>query len=293
MKLLDTISKSFTSVKLKAIKYAPEIEFGLGLISFGLAIGTTVYETLRVKEVLDEEDDIIKNNAATDKKKEEIHRDTLIKVTRLYLIPTGFTITGYSLTIMSFTKMKKRYLAAVAAYNAVNSAFIAYRERVIKSEGIEKDREYLYGVRTETKPAIVDENGQIVEESDNSVNYGMVPGLSPYSIIFKEELPNGKHNANWDKNRLFNITFLRFKENEFNDRLEKKGIVFLNEVYDALGFPPTKAGAVVGWVRGHGDSVIDFGLYHNEREGMKVYIENNPSDVIMDFNVDGVIYDLI
>ena len=53
----------------------------------------------------------------------------------------------------------------------------------------------------------------------------------------------------------------------------------------------TKAGAVVGWVLdGEGDNYVDFGLYeaYNNR-----FINGWERSMILDFNVDGVIYDKI
>jgi hypothetical protein len=79
-----------------------------------------------------------------------------------------------------------------------------------------------------------------------------------------------------------------------------------NEVYDLLGIPRTKAGAVVGWVKGHGDDFIDFGIFDDGVEGyrgVKVcdtigeerrdFVNGYRDSILLDFNVAGVIYDLI
>jgi hypothetical protein len=66
-----------------------------------------------------------------------------------------------------------------------------------------------------------------------------------------------------------------------------------------LGLPRTSAGAVVGWVKNNdpeviGDGFIDFDLYNpynsTNREGF-----NNlkQSSLLLDFNVDGIIFELI
>jgi hypothetical protein len=75
--------------------------------------------------------------------------------------------------------------------------------------------------------------------------------------------------------------------------LRVRGHVFLNEVYDALGIERTKAGSVVGWVMGEGRAnSIDFGLYDG-RERARAFVNGYERTIILDFNVDGVIYDLI
>ena len=58
-----------------------------------------------------------------------------------------------------------------------------------------------------------------------------------------------------------------------------------------------KAGQVVGWVYnkngdGPGDNYIDFGIYRNE-EGTRNFVNGLEYNILLDFNVDGVIYDLI
>jgi hypothetical protein len=70
--------------------------------------------------------------------------------------------------------------------------------------------------------------------------------------------------------------------------------VFLNEIHDMLGLERTKAGAVVGWVMGgDGDERIDFGVFKaNEYMGQE-FVNGNERSILLDFNVDGVIYDKI
>ena len=80
-----------------------------------------------------------------------------------------------------------------------------------------------------------------------------------------------------------------------NRRLQKKGHLFLNEVLDQLGLSRMKAGALVGWLKnGDGDGYVSFG----DIEG-SIYrvpdLERKAihSNVVVDFNVDGVIWDKI
>ena len=65
----------------------------------------------------------------------------------------------------------------------------------------------------------------------------------------------------------------------------------MNEVYEHLGFEHSSPGAVVGWVLGDkGDNHIDFGIFeaHSSR-----FVNGDERSIVLDFNVDGVIYDLI
>lgn len=84
----------------------------------------------------------------------------------------------------------------------------------------------------------------------------------------------------------FNICVLRYRESQANDLLKRRGYIYLNEVYDMLGLPRTKAGQVVGWIYNEknptGDNYVEFELYPFK-----------DSSIIIDFNVDGEILSLI
>jgi hypothetical protein len=104
----------------------------------------------------------------------------------------------------------------------------------------------------------------------------MERNLSQYEKVYDEKSPN------WNHEELYNLMFLKATSSHVNDILTVRGHVFLNEVYDALGFPRTPEGQLVGWIKdGDGDGVIDFG------------IQDDKTPYQLDFNVDGVIYDKI
>lgn len=67
-------------------------------------------------------------------------------------------------------------------------------------------------------------------------------------------------NVHWSKNTTLNLFFLKTTQSHLNDMLKARGHLMLNEAYDALGFPRTAAGAVIGWVYEEGNDLVDFGL---------------------------------
>ena len=67
----------------------------------------------------------------------------------------------------------------------------------------------------------------------------------------------------------------------------------MNEVYERLGFEPTKAGQVIGWVKGMGDDFIDFGMYNVSSEATMRFINGNENVILLDFNVDGPILETV
>ncbi len=80
------------------------------------------------------------------------------------------------------------------------------------------------------------------------------------------------------------------KQNWFNERLYATGAVFLNEVYEELGFPKTKAGQAVGWLT-KGKGGIDGRISFGNSLDLLAYHDGDP--ILLDFNVDGVIWDKI
>lgn len=124
------------------------------------------------------------------------------------------------------------------------------------------------------------------EYLDNRID--KTENFSQYAKIFDDSC------IGWTKDSEYNMHFLKSLQDYCNDKLKSKGHLFLNEVYDILGFPRTKAGAVVGWVYDEknpiGDNFVDFGLFD---ESNNDFINGFKNTAILDFNVDGDILNYI
>lgn len=190
-----------------------------------------------------------------------------------------------ALAIASFTsahKIQKSRIAGItAAYVALQKGFDEYRGRVRKELGENKDREFLYGV-TEERETITKKGGtpkEIVRKKAGEP--------SVYARLFDESNPN------WSRQPEYNVTFLRAQQNYLNDLLKSRGHVLLNDAYDALGIDRTPAGSQVGWLylRGTGDDIVDFGIWDSpDRDKILNFLDNSRGAVMLDFNVDGVIW---
>lgn len=106
--------------------------------------------------------------------------------------------------------------------------------------------------------------------------------VSQYARIFDDSC------IGWTKDPEYNMNFLKCQQNYCTEKLRSKGHLFLNEVYDILGFPRTKAGAMVGWVYDEehpiGNNFVDFGLTDDRNSD---FINSYKNTAILDFNVDG------
>lgn len=127
----------------------------------------------------------------------------------------------------------------------------------------------------------------------NSLKGGFVLFLPEPKLIGPQVAPKADysrtfdaHNKNWSNSPENSRMFLQTQQNWTNDILQARGHVFLNDVYDALGFPRTREGQLVGWLRGDG-VYIDFGITEVEQVHFK-----QPA-FALNFNVQGVVYDKI
>lgn len=112
--------------------------------------------------------------------------------------------------------------------------------------------------------------------------------LSPYARWFNEKSP--VWTKDWERNKMF----LLLQQQYANEKLKARGYLFLNEVYDMVGFPRTKAGQVVGWIfepnNPIGDNFVNFGLFDRLNED---FVNGYENSILLDFNVDGMILDRI
>lgn len=288
-------------------KNSPEILLGAGIVGFVGTIVLACRATCRADEVLEfhrrkiKDINDAKEIADADPEGEmsydiEIYRqDKAIR----YLKTTGSLAKLYAPTIAVGTLslaciltsrniMQKRYLGVVAAYNGLSAAFEEYRKRVRDEYGEGLDKHFRYGTTYDELP-VYDENGKKTKEKEQveKTETGMVMQTDDSCRFFDSSNPN------WDKNPTFSMMWLRGQQNILNDILHTRGHVFLNEVYDALGFPHTPQGAVLGWIDGEGDDCIDFGLYDPNKESVRRFVNGVDNVIMLEFNHDGVIWDKI
>jgi len=277
-------------------KYSPTILTAVGVVGM---VGTTILAsraTLKLEPIVAELNDqkiLIKDvqkhlqseELVTDQKQRKEITKAYVKSTKALVVLYGPTITlglaSISCVVAAHGIMHKRNVALVAAYKVVEDAFMKYRHRVIEEFGEDKDQEYRRGVYTEV--SVDKETGKKTKQKAMDPN-----GHSQYAKFFDEG------NENWQREKSYNLFFLRSQQNFANDLLHSRGHMFLNDIHDMLGMERTSAGAVVGWaITKDGDNFVDFGVYDFESEMARAFVNGDERSILLDFNVDGVIYDLI
>ena len=298
---LNVINKVGFTLK----KHSPELLVGAGLI--GTVVGTVLAckATTKVSKIIEEKNEAV-NDVHTcletkpseyteeDSKKDLtiIYAQTGLKLLKNYAPAIGVMGLSFASIISGHNILKRRNIAIAAAYAAVDQGFKKYRKNVIEKFGEDIDQEMRFGIKAkEVKKK--DKNGKTIKDTEYYIDTDGNPlnNISEYARFFDAA------SENFAKDPEYNMMFLRRQQDYANEKLKAQGHLFLNEVYDLLDIPRSKAGQVVGWIydkngNTKGDNYVDFGLYRND-PGSRRFVNGLEYNILLDFNVDGVIYDLI
>lgn len=275
-------------------KFSPQILTGVGVVGVVTSGVLASKATLKLEPIIEDirlnvevANDLKATKTADEYSSTQYKRDITqtyvrggLEIVKLY----GPAFTTMTLSVFCLVSaqgiMQKRNAALVAAYKSVEQTFSEYRKRVIDEYGVEKDAEFRTTIR-ETQETDEDGNVRTVRRFDGTA-------ASRYARFFDELNPN------WEKKAEYNLMFLKSVQNHMNDKLHVQGHLFLNEVYDRLGYDRTPEGALVGWVMGgDGDNYVDFNIYDFQSEAKRAFYAGVEPSILLDFNVDGVMYELI
>lgn len=304
----NKVTRLIGSGKIKIKKYSPEALTTMAVVG---VIGTAVLAsraTLKLDETLEDGRYNVERVKAAHVKgvtptgegysDQDYKRDMAIvwvqnavAITKLY----GPTILAGTATVAcvlgSHKILRGRVVALSAAYKILDDQFNKYRDRVREAYSEEDDDAFMHGIVKKETKKVKDADGKEKEVTKTTVD---TEKISQYARFFDES------NVNWSKTPEYNLLFLRNQQNAANDKLHAQGHLFLNEVYDLLGIPRSQAGTITGWTLNkddsgeyYGDGYVDFGLYDLFNEGARDFVNGYERSVLMDFNVDGVIWELI
>lgn len=303
--IINKATRLLSSTQYKVKKHSPEILMVAGIA--GTIVGTVLAckATTKVSEIIEEKNKNVEDvhtcledkeieYTEEDSKKDLtiIYAQTGVKLFKLYAPAIGVMALSFASIIAGHKVLKKRNIAIAAAYAAIDKGFKQYRKNVIEEFGEGVDQQMRFGLKSkEIKKK--DKDGKTVKETEYYIDPEGNPldNISEYARFFDAA------SENFAKDPEYNMMFLRRQQDYANEMLKARGHLFLNEVYDLLDIPRSKAGQVVGWVydkngNTKGDNYVDFGLYRND-QGVRRFVNGLEYNILLDFNVDGVIYDLI
>lgn len=281
---------------LKCKKHSPEILMVAGIVGVVGAGVMACKATLRVHEVIDEHNknmelihETAQDEEVEDYTDKDLKRDTavqyfntakgLIKIYGPSLLVAGTSIAAI---LVSNNILRKRCVALAAAYTSLDSAFKAYRERVVKKYGVDEDHKLYFGTE-EIEVTEIDEKGK---EKKSKIE---ISERNPYVKYFTQA------NKYWEKDDDYIQYLFDMKKKYLNKLFKAKGFLTLNEALRELGLEETSDGMVHGWIWDKtnpiGDNYIQF--YDHKTRVLSEDGENYEDTYELEFNCDGLIYDKI
>ena len=302
----EKMMRLYNNTKNGVQKHSPEILAGVGVVGTVASAVMACKATLKLDDILAESKetrDKIREVEANPRYEEQYsHEDakkdltinytqTGLKIAKLYAPAVILGSASLGCLLASNDILRKRNAALSAAYMTVDKSFKEYRSRVAERFGEEVEKEIRYNIKAEeVTSTVVAEDGS--ETTVTEIVKTMDPNLySDYAKFFDEASPY------WQKDPEYNFMFLKSQQQYANDLLKARGRLFLNEVYEMLGIDKTKAGQIVGWVYNPenpiGDNFVDFGIFDMSKERVRAFVNGYEPNILLDFNVDGNIWDLM
>lgn len=224
------------------------------------------------------------NNDIYKKDMLKLHIRKYVGYLRVYGPSVALGSLSVASILISHGIMRRRNTALTAAVASLSEAFRRYRENVKKEYGDTADYNIRHSIISErVKTQEPDpETGKMktVTKMVKKRRDDDTPWRSDYARCYEDGC------RNWTKDASVNrLTLLAFQDHA-NRKLRTQGYLYLNEVYELIGFDKTLAGHTMGWIYSkeenpHGDNYVSFGF--EKAWDFEAGLERS---VWLDFNVD-------
>lgn len=295
-----TIVSQISNVGFQLKQNAPELLLAGGIAGVATSTVLACRGTLRSQDILAaheqertimdqlrEDEQIAYTDEEYEMDKVKLAVSTIFEIAREYAPAVILGTVSIAALIGSNRILTSRNAALMAAYKVVDEGFKKYRKRVVDEFGEEVDYYLRYQEPIDGEKKVVDMDGKEINYAEADLIGEVRDGISEYARFFDHR------SIAWRRDHETNLFWLKSQQNQANDRLQAHGHLFLNDVYEMMGMPKSRAGIVVGWhLNSEGDGFVDFGLNKPGCEATRDYVNGyEQAGILLDFNVDGVIYD--
>lgn len=314
VELANKVSRAFNKGMFQLKKHSPEILVIGGVVGTVVAGVMACRATTKIHDILEEakqtvdelheiNDEPRYKEVYKEKTGEEFTETVMKKELAGVYVKTGMELfkvyaPAVAVGAVSITAilagnniLRQRAVAYAAAFTATENTFKEYRERVVSRFGKELDRELRYNIKTkEVEETVTHEDGSetTVTKTVHEVNPSQ---YDQYTRCFDETC------RSWTRNAELNLAFLMQQQNFLNERLQSRGYLSLNDVYEALGFQQSGVGQVIGWVYDPKNpdlhNYVDFGIHDLYDEQKRAFVNGYEKSIWLNFNVDGDLYELM
>lgn len=312
--ICEAIGERIHGVGYEIAKREPQICIGIGIIGMGASVVQAVRKGPKAKELIEdfklglkvrdeaqeimdflpEEDvDEIVERTGWSYQQETLAviGETAIQFAKeFWSVGALFAFSTVSI-LHGYKVLNGWFVGAVGAFNGVSEAFKTYRERNIEKNGKQNDYYCMTGVEM---PELNEKNEPVTPNAEKVTEEAK---QTSYKFVFSKQ-----NSKKWSGEFWCDLMFLRGMQNLFTDKVKANEPVVLNDVLDVLGFEKTPGGAVTGWIKGNGDNMVDFGIegidesWNARNEVLRydprlIYHEDGKCDIVLEFNVDGIVWD--
>lgn len=290
---MSNLTRAIGAIKLASKAHAPTIMVVSGVVSMGASVIIASKKTLNLENTLaphvsnyEGVEDLKSTNGIGEKDAKILQRKIvvhgIVDTGKNYFVPGVLFVGGACLVFGGHRIMLQRNATLAIAFTGLQKAYDAYRQNVRNNFGEETDQAMLNGW---THKEVIDpKTGKTewVQSRDWDA-----PENDPYNRVFSRETSD-----QWINDLGVNKLFISNQQRMANIALGLQGYLYLNDVYESLGMPPTDIGQVCGWkVTRLPDGTknipfIDFGLDKKMPDDWKYNVEN---EIYLDINCQGLI----
>lgn len=293
---MSFLTRAYGASKLALKAKAPTIMVVSGVVSMGAAAVVGAKQTLKVEEVLEKHAPKLEKiqkgihleldsytNEDAQKDRFRVYAAAGLDLGRLYAVPGVLFVAGAGLVFGGHRLMLKRNASLALAFTGLKSTLDAYRQRVRDQFGDEVDQ----GMLTGHKQIAVGQDpktGEVEYVHERDWDHAR---KDPYNRVFEQGA-----SSQWKPDLGINRMFLLQQREFAQQKLNLQGHLYLNDVYEALGFPRTDIGQVTGWKVGtlpdgsRNIPHVDFGL---DTPIPNDWQYNRENAIFLDFNCQGLI----
>lgn len=298
MSFKSTLTRFVSRAGTTLAKNYPTIALTAGVVGFAGTVGLAIHATNKSQWIIGNHKGDIHHTRERFKKQNDPYSPEQFKKDQIAIWTNTITLLGknYAPTmalgvasiaalISGQSVLSNRLNTMTIAYEGARTILKSYRENVKKEVGEDKELE-LYTT-------------SVADGRQRLIDTGVIdPDCAGYDFegttfwFDSETSPE-----NYQDSDMANANFLSDVENAMNRRLQQRGHLFLNDVYEALGMEDTPLGTQIGWINlpGKVESFVDFGYQRNVDETLMGRIKETADEhaFLLDLNVDGVIWNMI
>lgn len=229
------------TAKDTAIKYSPEVLMVTGVVTGVAALVVCAKKSRTIDDKLEDNYiDILEVDRNDKKEVVKVYAKaagTVIKEYAPVVILEGVSLASFSLSNMILNERNKKLieqnLSLMAAVTIIEKDFGRYRNNVKKRFGDEIDEELYFGIETE-KVTVTEIDPETGKKKKVKKEVKTPTSWSPYAIFLDCSDWYSEKCEGWNAAQIMGI------ERSINQECQRKGKIFLSDIYDAFEIDDSK-----------------------------------------------------